>query len=130
MEAISRRNVLVASTASSLLAAPTTAWAQQPAQAIPAPANAPDMNSLRDLIDAARITAPSLADLMSRHLPGLKLGGAAAVPVPVAAPTRDTTTVPTAASRDVVAVWGQDFLFTVASDRPAVVSIDLSRQCR
>jgi hypothetical protein len=82
------------------------------------------MSSLRDLIDAARITAPGLADLMSRHLPGLKLGGAAAVPVPVAAPTRDTTTVATAASRYVAAVWGQDFLFTVASDRPAVVSID------
>src|SRR5215471_1373089 len=87
-------------------------------------ANAPDMSSLRDLIDAARITALGLADLMRRHLPGLALGGAAAVPALVAAPIPDTTTVATAASRDVVAVWGQEFLFTVASDRPAVVSID------
>ena len=82
------------------------------------------MKSLQDLIEAARANAPGLAELLTRHLPGLQLGGAAAVPLTDTAPMGDTTTVATIASGNVVAVWGQDFLFAVASDKPATISID------
>lgn len=82
------------------------------------------MNALRDLIEAARANGPGLGDLMIRHLPGLQAGGAAAVPATDTVPIRDTTTVATTASGNVAAVWGQEFLFALASDNPATISID------
>ena len=54
---------------------------------------------LQELIDAARADSPSLKQLLTGGLPGLK-------------------------GRDGVAVWGQDFLFAVEADAAATVSID------
>jgi hypothetical protein len=124
METISRRSALVASASGALLAAAPAASAQPMTTAAAATPDGPSMESLRDLIEAARANAPGLADLMTRHLPGLQLGGAAAVPATDVAPMDGTTTVATLASGNVVAVWGQDFLFAVASDKPATISID------
>ena len=125
MEAMSRRNALAVSASGALLAAAGGAAAQPAAQ--PAAAGqpgAPSMESLRELIEAARANAPGLAELMTRHLPGLQLGGAAAVPTAATVPTGDTTTTATTASGNVAAVWGQDVLFALASDKPATISID------
>ena len=124
METISRRSALAASASGALLAAATGAPAQPATTAAAATPDAPSMKSLQDLIEAARANAPGLAELLNRHLPGLQLGGAAAVPLTDTAPMGDTTTVGTIASGNVVAVWGQDFLFAVASDKPATISID------
>ena len=82
------------------------------------------MDSLRQLIEAARANSPGLADLLVRHLPGLQAGGAAAVPPSDTVPTAGTTTVGTVASSNVAAVWGQDVLFALNSDKPATISID------
>jgi enterochelin esterase-like enzyme len=56
-------------------------------------------NPLKDLIDAARSNSPRLKELLGAGLPLLK-------------------------GRDGAAVWGQEFLFAVESDKPATVSID------
>ena len=124
MVTISRRSALVTSASGALLAAAAGAPAQPATTAAAATPDAPSMKSLQDLIEAARANAPGLAELMTRHLPGLELGGAAAVPASDTVPMGDTTTVGTIASGNVVAVWGQDFLFAVASDEPATISID------
>jgi hypothetical protein len=125
METISRRTALVVSASGALLAAGAGASAQPTTTAAAAATpDAPSMKSLHDLIEAARANTPGLAELMTRHLPGLQLGGAAAVPATDAVSIGDTTTVPTIASGNVAAVWGQDFLFAVASDKPATISID------
>ena len=122
MEATSRRSILAASATGALLTAAGRA-SVQPAQAA-APVDAPTMDSLRRLIEAARANSPELADLMVRHLPGLQAGGAAAVPPSDTVPTAGTTTVGTVASSNVAAVWGQDALFALRSDQPAAISID------
>src|SRR5262245_36029495 len=54
---------------------------------------------LQALIEAARTNSPALKDLLGKGLPGL-------------------------AGRDGAAVWGQEFLFAVESDKPATVSVD------
>ncbi len=54
---------------------------------------------LQDLIEAARTNSPRLKELLASGLPLLQ-------------------------GRDGAAVWGQEFLFAVQSDRPATVSID------
>jgi enterochelin esterase family protein len=54
---------------------------------------------LQQLIDAARAKSPSLKELLGQGLPLLQ-------------------------GRDGAAVWGQEFLFAVESDKPATVSID------
>lgn len=54
---------------------------------------------LQELIEAARAGSPRLGELLSGGLPGLK-------------------------GRDGAAVWGQEFLFAVESEKPAMVSID------
>jgi hypothetical protein len=124
MVTISRRSTLAASASGALLAAAAGTAAQPATTAAAATPDVPSMKSLQDLIEAARANSPGLAALMTRHLPGLQLGGAAAVPVTDVVPMGDTTTVGTIASGNVVAVWGQDFLFSVASDEPATISID------
>ena len=124
MVTISRRSTLAASASGALLAAAAGTAAQPATTAAAATPDVPSMKSLQDLIEAARANSPGLAELMTRHLPGLQLGGAAAVPVTDVVPMGDTTTVGTIASGNVVAVWGQDFLFSVASDEPATISID------
>ena len=101
------------------------AWLAQTAASTQALAAEPDATPpLKALIDAARRHSPKLGDLMARHLPGLARGGVAAVRQPDVAPVAGTTTVPTAASGDVAAVWGQDFLFAAASERPVMIVID------
>ncbi|MGG5824074.1 hypothetical protein, partial [Falsiroseomonas sp. HW251] len=122
MEAISRRGALAASAAGALLAATLDAAAQSAAR--PASSASPELEDLRKLFEAARSNGPDLAQLMTRYLPGLQAGGAAAVPAASATPTAGTTTVGTAASGNVAAVWGQDFLFALASDEPATIAID------
>ena len=124
MVTISRRSTLAASASGVLLAAAAGTAGHPATTAAAATPDAPSMKSLQDLIEAARANSPGLAELMTRHLPGLQLGGAAAVPVTDVVPMGDTTTVGTIASGNVVAVWGQDFLFSVASDEPATISID------
>ncbi len=54
---------------------------------------------LQELVDAARADSAALGSLLGKGLPALK-------------------------GRDGVAVWGQEFLFAVASPTPATVSID------
>lgn len=54
---------------------------------------------LQTLIEAARANSPVLKDLLGKGLPML-------------------------AGRDGVAVWGQEFLFAVESEKPAMVSVD------
>jgi len=54
---------------------------------------------LQELIEAARTDSPRLKELIGKGLPGLK-------------------------GRDGAAVWGQDFLFAVESEKPATVAID------
>jgi hypothetical protein len=54
--------------------------------------DASSMKSSQDLIEAARANAPGLAELMTRHLPGLQLAGAAAVPATDTAPMRGSGT--------------------------------------
>src|SRR5271166_3966092 len=56
-------------------------------------------NPLKDLIDAARSNSPHLKELLGAGLPLLQ-------------------------GRDGAAVWGQEFLFAVESEKPATVSID------
>src|SRR5579864_4013451 len=56
-------------------------------------------NPLQELIEAAHTHSPRLKDLIASGLPQLQ-------------------------GRDGAAVWGQDFLFAVESDKPATVSID------
>src|SRR5271166_6296489 len=56
-------------------------------------------NPLKDLIDAARSNSPRLKELLGNGLPLLQ-------------------------GRDGAAVWGQEFLFAVESEKPATVSID------
>jgi enterochelin esterase-like enzyme len=82
------------------------------------------LQSIKALIDAARANAPELGDLMTRQLPGLGRGGAAAVRQPDRPAVAGTTTVPTVASSAVAAVWGQDFFFAVSGGQSATVSID------
>ncbi len=82
------------------------------------------LDGIERLVNAARSRAPDLGDLLMRHLPGLSRGGVAGVHLPARAPVAGTTTVPTAASSDVAAVWGDNFLFAVHSERPASISID------
>ena len=57
------------------------------------------IHPLQQLIEAARTNAPNLKDLIASGLPGLR-------------------------GRDGAAVWGQEFLFAVESEKPAMVSID------
>src|SRR4051794_35199919 len=129
METYSRRVALAASATGALLASAPGAAAQQAVQGVTAMNfNALDVNSLRDLIDAARSNGPQLAEMMTRHLPGLQAGGAAAVPAMATPPTGGTSTVGTLASGNVAAVWGQDFLFALASEEPATISIDRQAQ--
>ncbi|MGH9719775.1 MAG: alpha/beta hydrolase [Bryobacteraceae bacterium] len=54
---------------------------------------------VHELIEAARTNSPRLKELIASGLPGLK-------------------------GRDGAAVWGQEFLFAVESDKPASVSVD------
>ena len=122
MEVTSRRSILAASATGALLATAGRAYAQ-PAQ-VAAPSDEPTMDSLRQLIEAARANSPGLVDLLVRHLPALQAGGAAAVPPSDTVATAGTTTVGTVASSNVAAVWGQDVLFALASDKPATISID------
>ena len=56
-------------------------------------------NPLKDLIDAARAHSPRMKDLLAAGLPLLQ-------------------------GRDGAAVWGQEFLFAVESEKPATVAID------
>lgn len=56
-------------------------------------------NPLKDLIEAARSNSPRLKELLGAGLPLLQ-------------------------GRDGAAVWGQEFLFAVESEKPATVSID------
>jgi enterochelin esterase-like enzyme len=121
MDAVSRRDALAASATVALLAGTAGALAQGASSATP---GATDPNALRALIEAARSAAPGLAELMTRYLPGLQAGGAAAVPARTAVPMGGTTTVGTLASGNVAAVWGQDFLFALASEEPATIAID------
>ncbi len=60
---------------------------------------AAQVHPLQEIVEAARTDSPRLKELLGAGLPGLK-------------------------GRDGVAVWGQDFLFAVESERPATVSID------
>src|SRR4051812_10167022 len=57
------------------------------------------MHPLQELIEAARTNSPRLKDLIASGMPALQ-------------------------GRDGAAVWGQDFLFAVESEKPATVSID------
>lgn len=114
---VARRSLLTTSLGGVWLAQTAAASAQ-------APSAEPAVPPLKALIDAARRNSPELGDLMARHLPGLARGGTAAVGRPALPPLAGTTSVPTAASGDVAAVWGQDFLFTAASQRPPTLSID------
>ena len=57
------------------------------------------VHPLQELIDAARANSPKLKDLIAAGLPGLQ-------------------------GRDGAAVWGQEFLFAVQSEKPATVSVD------
>ncbi len=57
------------------------------------------MHPLQELIEAARANSPKLKDLLAAGLPLLQ-------------------------GRDGAAVWGQEFLFAVQSEKPASVSID------
>jgi hypothetical protein len=57
------------------------------------------MHPLQELIEAARTNSPRLKDLIAGGLPLLQ-------------------------GRDGAAVWGQEFLFAVQSERPASVAID------
>src|SRR3954465_4229465 len=106
MDAISRRGALVASATATVMAGNAGALAQG---ALPAMPGAADPNALRALIEAARLNTPDLAELMTRYLPGLQAGGAAAVPASTAVPMGGTTMVGTLASGNVAAVFGQDF---------------------
>ena len=56
-------------------------------------------NPLQDLIEAARTHSPRLAELINSGLPQLQ-------------------------GRDGAAVWGNEFLFAVQSDKPATVAIN------
>jgi enterochelin esterase family protein len=66
---------------------------------LPAFALYAQIHPLRELIEAARTNSPLLKDLIGRGLPGLQ-------------------------GRDGAAVWGQEFLFAVESEKAASVSID------
>lgn len=57
------------------------------------------VHPLQELIEAARTNSPRLKDLIASGLPALH-------------------------GRDGAAVWGQEFLFAVESDKSAIVSID------
>src|ERR1022692_2013582 len=57
------------------------------------------MHPLQELIEAARTQSPKLKDLLAAGLPLLQ-------------------------GRDGAAVWGQEFLFAVESEKPATVAID------
>ena len=123
---VSRRTLLSGSAAGMVVAAANTggsgsAFGQQPGEAR---ASESDLASIKALINAARTGAPELGALMTRQLPGLLRGGAASVQRPGQPPVAGTTTVPTTASGDVAAVWGQEFLFAVASGQSASVSIN------
>src|SRR6267154_3363946 len=59
----------------------------------------PQMHPLQELIEAARANSPRLKDLIANGLLGLQ-------------------------GRDGAAVWGQEFLFAVHSEKPALVSVD------
>src|ERR1700733_11995780 len=119
MDQLSRRDVLVASAAGAILTRALPAAAQTAA-----PPPEVQLSSIQALIEAARAGSPDLGALMARQLPGLHRGGVGAVILSGAAPVPGTTTVPTRASGNVAAVWGQDFLFGVNSERPVTVSID------
>jgi len=125
MEGVSRRGILVASALGAAAQGAVPTAAQMPAAAASPEA---DMASLQDLIQAARTGGTHLGEQLLRHLPGLELGGAAAVPVVGVAPTPDTSTIATVASGNVAAVWGQDFLFAVKSEKPASIAIDRQPQ--
>ena len=112
---------------SGALLATKTVYAQSWPAASPLSAaqpSGPTLETLHDMIEAARRNAPGLGDLLTQHLPGLLAGGAAAVPPGTAAPTPGTTTVGTVASGNIAAVWGQDALFTLRSSDPATISIN------
>jgi hypothetical protein len=121
MDAILRRDALAASATAALMVGNAGALAQG---TLPAVRDATDPNALRALIVAARSNTPDLPELMTRYLPGLQAGGAAAVPAGATVPMGGTTTVGTPASGNVVAVFGQDFLFALASEEPATIAID------
>jgi enterochelin esterase family protein len=87
------------------------------------PASADAILSVQALLEAARTNAPNLKDLMLRTLPGLR-NAAAGTPPAMPKMSPGTTTPPPQAARDVAAVWGQDFLFTVASDKSPTISVD------
>jgi enterochelin esterase-like enzyme len=119
MDQLSRRGVLAASAAGAILSRAVPAAAQTAA-----PIPEAQLSAIQALIEAARTGSPDLGALMARQLPGLHRGGVAAVTLSGAAPVPGATTVPTRASGNVAAVWGQDFLFGVNSERPVTVSID------
>ncbi|OYW09592.1 MAG: esterase [Acidobacteriia bacterium 12-62-4] len=57
------------------------------------------VHPLQELVEAARTNSPRIGELLGKGLPGLK-------------------------GRDGAAVWGQEFLFAVESEKPATVSVD------
>ncbi len=119
MDQLSRRGMLAVSGAGVLLTRAAPAAAET---AAPPPES--QLSSIQTLIEAARAGSPDLGALMTRQLPGLQRGGVEAVPRPPAPPVLGTTGVPTRASGNVAAAWGQDFLFAVSSEQPATVAID------
>ncbi|WP_428377456.1 alpha/beta hydrolase [Lichenicoccus sp.] len=123
---VSRRTLIGGSAAGMVAASANTGMAGDAFGQTTAnpPAAEGDLAAIKALIDAARTQAPELGVLMARQLPGLARGGAASVHRPAQPPIAGTTTVPTTASGDVAAVWGQEFLFAVAAGQPASLSID------
>jgi enterochelin esterase-like enzyme len=120
MDQLSRRGVLVGSAAAGAILSRTLTAAAETAP--PPPEDR--LSSVQALIEAARAGSPELGALMARQLPGLHRGGVAAVTLSETPPVPGTTSVPTRASGNVAAVWGQDFLFAVSSEQPVTVSID------
>ncbi len=89
-----------------------------------APAVAGRLAGIEALIAATRTGSPDLADQLRRNLPGLARGGAGAVHLPDGRPVAGTTTVPTAASSDVAAVWLDEFVFALDAKGTASVILD------
>ena len=112
---ISRRGVIAGTTAGSAIALADARAQTVTAAASSSPASASAILSVKALLEAARSNAPNLKDLMLQTLPGLR-NACAGTPPPAPKMAPGATTPPSQAARDVAAVWGQDFLFTVASE--------------
>jgi enterochelin esterase-like enzyme len=120
---ISRRGIIAGTAAGSAIALADARAQTATAAALSSPASASAILSVQALLEAARNNAPNLKDLMLQTLPGLRNAGGG-TPPPAPKMASGATTPPSQAVRDVAAVWGQDFLFTVASERAPVVSVD------